>query len=143
METGVLTYAYNPGLNIGWNIGMGLGFDLSNYKKKNNINTKRCGKSKETVWWACMAFNYSSATIDRINISTITGGFQVSYLDRIVAGVDLGSIHATGSYFLFRPLIGYEFKSLRCAIAPSLKLYFDLSNYKNEKTGFMLTMRLY
>ncbi|MCW3116011.1 MAG: hypothetical protein JWM28_93 [Chitinophagaceae bacterium] len=142
-EVGANCNVWNNNAYIGWNIGAGLGLDHTKYDRDTRKNINRCGKNKETVYWRAISVNFSSTMISNVSVNTLTLGPQITYLDRLTAEIDLGGILSNSNYFLCRPVIGYEFKTIRCPLAPSVKAFYNITNNAYSGAGLMLNLRLY
>jgi len=127
--------------NLGFNGELSLiSFNLTDYAK---IAHPKPGR--ETKYWVggLLAFDYSVIKIDSSIVYTLGSAIDFSIWDRWIASLDVGVIHRNSSYFLLRPMIGYEIKALRSSLAPSIRCFYDISALQLTKFGILFSLRIY
>lgn len=133
---------FDESQGIGANAGVGLGADITPYRGR-GLGLAHSGKNRETVYWVGFLVDYSAYQVCKKEIQTVAAGLNFTYLDRLTAQVDCGLMADKKRHFLLRPMAGYEFKTPALPVAPSLKLFADISKHSGAKAGMTLCLRLY
>jgi hypothetical protein len=122
-----------------------LSFNMTYYDSNYNKTTVHLHPGRETKYWigGGLAFDYSVISIGHSVIYTAAGAIDFTIWDRLLASLNVGIVHQTVSYFLLRPMIGYELKCLKSPVAPSIRAFYDISALRLTKYGILLSLRLY
>jgi hypothetical protein len=128
---------------LGWEAAYGVGFDISRYDVNNVKQYENYLKHRETLHWMGVSLAYSSNSF--YNEVVHQWGINTQYIlhDHYSFNIMEGLRSANTNTFLFSMGMGYEYKSLKCPVAPSFHLYYNICKGQAPLLGLKISLRLY